>query len=134
MGSKVMQEEIFGPILPILPYETLEDALVAVNSLPRPLALYLFARDKAVENRVLARTSSGDAMLNGVVAHVANTPLPFGGNGPSGIGKSHGYAGFQAFSHRRSVMKQSRWSTTGFFYPPYTKLSQKLSEIVSKWF
>jgi len=120
-GSKVMQEEIFGPILPILPVSSMDDAVAFVNKMPKPLALYVFSNsNKTVEN-VLSSTSSGGACVNDVLLHVATSELPFGGVGNSGLGKYHGKASFEAFSNARSVFSQTNLFDLKQRYPPYDK-------------
>ncbi len=121
-GAAVMQEEIFGPILPVLEFEKLDDALALLRDRPTPLALYLFTRDRATEARVLAEARSGGACVNDVVSHMIGAGLPFGGLGESGMGSYHGRAGFEAFSHQRAVLRRATWLDTPFRYPP-----QKLS-------
>ena len=120
--APVMQEEIFGPILPVLEFAQLGDALASLRGRPTPLALYLFSHDRATQARVLAETRSGGACLNDVVSHMIGTGLPFGGLGESGLGAYHGRAGFDAFSHQRAVLRSATWLDTPFRYPP-----QKLS-------
>jgi coniferyl-aldehyde dehydrogenase len=102
---QVMQDEIFGPLLPIKPYETLNDAITFINSRPRPLALYYFGEDAAEEALVLSRTCSGGVTLNGVMGHAGTESLPFGGVGASGMGAYHGIDGFRTFSHARAVLR-----------------------------
>lgn len=127
-ASSLMNEEIFGPILPILEYENLEEALSYINSKDKPLALYLFSKNKKWIETVLSQTTSGGVCINDQIIHLANHHLPFGGVGPSGQGAYHGYAGFCEFTHFRSVMKQSTWNRgLELFYPPYTE--RKLSLI-----
>lgn len=121
-AAAVMQEEIFGPILPVLEFDQLEDALALLRDRPTPLALYVFTRDRAAEARVLAETRSGGACVNDVVSHIVGTGLPFGGLGESGMGAYHGRAGFDAFTHQRAVLRRANWLDTPFRYPP-----QKLS-------
>lgn len=116
--SPVMQEEIFGPILPVLVFEHLDEALALLKGRPTPLALYLFTRDRVTEARVLAETRSGGACVNDVVSHMIGSGLPFGGLGESGMGAYHGGAGFEAFSHRRAVLRRATWLDTPFRYPP----------------
>ena len=115
----VMQEEIFGPILPIETYATLDEAIARINDRPRPLALYYFDHNGGRAQDVLERTVSGGACVNDVVLHLANDELPFGGVGPSGMGAYHGEAGFLTFSHEKSVFYQSRFAMNGLFKPPY---------------
>ena len=121
-NAAVMQEEIFGPILPVLEFERLDEALAMLRDRPSPLALYVFTRDRATETRVLANVRSGGACVNDVVSHMIGTGLPFGGMGASGMGAYHGRASFEAFSHQRSVLRRATWLDTPFRYPP-----QKLS-------
>lgn len=116
--SPVMQEEIFGPILPVFGFDKLDDALALLRERPTPLALYVFSRDRATQTRVLAETRSGGACVNDVVSHMVGTGLPFGGLGASGMGAYHGRAGFDAFTHRRSVMRRATWVDLPFRYPP----------------
>ena len=117
----VMQEEIFGPLLPIVPYDTLDGAVDSVNRRDRPLGLYWFGTDKAEERRVLDRTISGGVTVNDVLFHVSAEDLPFGGIGPSGMGSYHGLDGFRAFSHAKAVYSQPKLDVAGIagFKPPY---------------
>ncbi len=116
--APVMQEEIFGPILPVLDFGALEDALARLRDRPTPLALYLFTRDRATQERVLAATRSGGVALNDTVLHMIGKDLPFGGLGDSGLGAYHGRASFECFTHRRSVLRQSLALDPGLRYPP----------------
>jgi len=120
---KVMQDEIFGPVLPIKSYDALDDALDYINAHDHPLGLYYFGEDKAEEARVLARTTSGGVTVNDVMFHVSMDDLPFGGIGPSGMGSYHGPEGFKAFSHARAVFRQPKLDITGLagIRPPYGK-------------
>jgi aldehyde dehydrogenase (NAD+) len=120
--AAVMQEEIFGPILPVLEFDKLDDALALLRDRPTPLALYLFTCDRATEARVLPEARSGGACVNDVVSHMIGAGLPFGGLGESGMGAYHGRAGFEAFSHQRAVLRRATWLDLPFRYPP-----QKLS-------
>jgi len=115
----VMQEEIFGPILPVVPYTDLDQAIQLINGGPKPLALYCFSNDHAVVDGVLARTISGGVTINGTLMHVAQDDLPFGGVGPSGMGAYHGHDGFIRLSHARSVFEISRFSSLDRLAPPY---------------
>lgn len=121
-NAAVMQDEIFGPILPVLGFDNLNDALALLREKPTPLALYVFTGDRATEARVLADVRSGGACVNDVVSHMIGAGLPFGGLGASGMGAYHGRAGFDTFSHRRAVLRRATWLDTPFRYPP-----QKLS-------
>jgi aldehyde dehydrogenase (NAD+) len=123
--SPLMADEIFGPILPIVTVDDIDEAISFINRRPKPLALYVFSGDSAVAERVLERTSSGGACVNDVVAHLANHELPFGGVGPSGMGAYHGRAGFETFSHRRSVLHKSTRLDVKLRYPPYDETKLK---------
>ncbi|WP_299491681.1 aldehyde dehydrogenase [Acaryochloris sp. IP29b_bin.137] len=116
----IMQDEIFGPILPILTYNRLDDALAQVNAHPKPLALYFFSRNKQKQQQVLSTTSSGGACINDTVLQFTQITLPFGGVGQSGIGSYHGKASFDTFSHRKSILKKGFWVDVSFRYAPYT--------------
>lgn len=125
--SPAMADEIFGPILPVLSVESLDDAVRFVNARPRPLALYVFGNGRAARD-VLDRTSSGGAAVNHVWMHLANPALPFGGVGASGFGAYHGVHTFEAFSHRRSVLHATTWLDPPLVYPPYTPWKTRLVE------
>ncbi len=115
---RIWREEIFGPLLPVRTYKTTDDAIGYVNDHERPLGLYYFGNDKAEEERVLTRTTSGGVTVNDVIMHVAMEDLPFGGIGPSGMGSYHGYDGFLAFSHPKAVYRQVRMDLTAMLRPP----------------
>lgn len=115
----VMQEEIFGPILPVLEYETLDEAIAQINARPKPLALYLFSKNPAAQAKVLRETTSGGVCLNDTVLQVAVSGLPFGGVGESGMGSYHGKASFDTFSHRRSVLSRPFQFTLNWRFAPY---------------
>ena len=119
LESELMQEEIFGPILPILDYANLDDAIAFINQRPKPLALYLFSNDKSKQERVLEATSSGGVCINDTIFQVGVIDLPFGGVGPSGMGAYHGKATFDTFSHYKSVLKKSFRFELNVRYPPY---------------
>jgi aldehyde dehydrogenase (NAD+) len=119
--AAVMQEEIFGPILPILPVRSVDEAIAFVNGRPKPLALYVFTGHRAVAEDVLARTSSGGACVNDAVAHLGIPDAPFGGVGESGMGSYHGRHGFDTFSHKRTVLAKSTALDLPLRYPPYTE-------------
>ncbi len=116
----VMQEEIFGPILPVIAVDSLDEAIAFVNADDKPLALYSFSGDDADHERVLAGTSSGGVCINGTLFHISNPHLPFGGVGESGMGAYHGKEGFDTFSHRRSVHERSTKVDPSLLYPPYS--------------
>jgi aldehyde dehydrogenase (NAD+) len=124
--SPVMQDEIFGPILPVIPIADAAEGIAFVNAREKPLALYVFASDASVVRTVLEGTSSGGACVNATLFHVAVAELPFGGVGESGMGAYHGKASFDVFSHAKSVLKRSTRPDPALAYPPYTESKEKL--------
>ena len=126
----VMQEEIFGPILPVIEYTELTEAIALVNAKPKPLALYFFSTDKQKQQRVLHQTSSGGACINDTVMHLAVLDLPFGGVGESGIGRYHGKAGFDTFSHQKSVLNKSFLVDVKLRYAPYLGKLKLLKSLI----
>ena len=132
---KMMQEEIFGPILPVMTYKSLNEVIHYINQNPKPLSLYLFANDQKVIEDILTKTSSGGVCINEVLLHLANHNLPFGGVNHSGIGHYHGYFGFKAFSHEKAVYQQSRFGRLFMFlYPPYSLEKLKWLKIIMRFF
>jgi len=129
-GSSLMQEEIFGPILPIRTVRSIDEAVEFVNGREKPLALYLFTRDEKVEEDVLNRTSSGGACVNGTLMHIMDARLPFGGVGPSGTGAYHGRHTFETFSHRKSVLTRGTRFDPKLMYPPY---GERLTKLVRRF-
>lgn len=129
---RLMQEEIFGPLLPILAVGGANDAIAHVNANPRPLALYWFGNDVAARDKVLAETISGGVTVNDCMWHYAQEAAPFGGVGESGMGAYHGIHGFRTFSHARTVFYQSPWSLTRLFDPPYGRRFDRLMRIVRR--
>ena len=131
---KVMQEEIFGPILPVMTYKSVDQAVDYINEHDRPLGLYYFGEDKGEQERVLTRTISGGVTTNDVIFHVSMEDLPFGGVGPSGIGSYHAIEGFREFSHARSVYHQPKIDIAklGGFKPPYGKATEKAAANMMK--
>jgi len=123
---RVMQEEIFGPILPVKSYQHVSEALSYITEHPRPLALYYFDHHSGRIDEILQSTISGGVTINDVIYHVAQNNLPFGGVGPSGMGCYHGQAGFETFSQKKSVFMQSRFSALSFLRPPYGALSERI--------
>ncbi len=117
--APVMEEEIFGPILPVLSYETLDEVKRFVNSRPKPLALYLFTRSEETERRVMEEIPFGGGCVNDTVVHLVNHSLPFGGVGNSGMGRYHGKFGFDTFTHYKGVLKKGNWLDLPVRYPPY---------------
>ena len=134
LDSNILKEEIFGPVLPIMRYKNIDEAINHINSKPKPLALYIFSQDNKTVDYILDHTESGDIAVNDVVIHVGNTNLPFGGINNSGIGKSHGYHGFMAFTHERSYFKQAKTSTISMLYPPYKNSTKSIIEKMIKYF
>ncbi len=129
----LMQREIFGPILPVISYEDLEgDVIKRINAGPRPLALYPFSNDRAVQAQLLTRVMSGGVSINDALFHVGQEELPFGGVGASGMGHYHGHEGFLTFSKLRPVFHQSRFSTAGLLAPPYGPLTDRLLKFLLK--
>lgn len=122
----LMREEIFGPLLPVVSYDSLDDAIAYVNARPRPLALYYFDDDRHRVQAVVERTTSGGVTVNDVLYHIAQHNLPFGGVGPSGMGAYHGHDGFRTFSKRKGVMVQGRWAATSMLAPPVTTKKRAL--------
>lgn len=126
----VMQEEIFGPVLPVMPYAALGETIEYVNGRDRPLALYHFTDDEQARDTVINRTTAGGMTLNDTLLHVAVEELPFGGVGPSGIGAYHGEAGFRTFSHAKSIFKQSKWNMGGAIRPPFGPRIEKIADMM----
>ncbi|MEO1394131.1 MAG: aldehyde dehydrogenase family protein [Cyanobacteria bacterium J06634_5] len=119
MSAAVMQEEIFGPILPVLIYDTLDEAIAFINQRPKPLAIYLFSTDAASQAALEAQTSSGGLCFNETISQYAMQDMPFGGVGQSGMGAAHGKAGFDTFSHYKSVLSKPKFLDIALRYPPY---------------
>ena len=132
IDSAVMKEEIFGPLMPIVTYKHLDDAISFINKREKPLALYLFSYNKKNQKRVLEETSSGALVFNDCVIHHTNPNLPFGGINNSGLGSYHGKYGFDAFSHEKAILKSSAWSPFKLMLPPYTKRKHFLVNMIKK--
>jgi aldehyde dehydrogenase (NAD+) len=128
--AKIMQEEIFGPILPILTYETREEALAIIQKNPNPLAFYVFTENKTEEDYWLTNVPSGGACVNNATMHITNHELPFGGRGFSGTGGYHGKLSFDTFTHTKSVLKTPTWIDPGFKYPPYKGKAWLLKRLI----
>jgi len=125
--SRIMEEEIFGPILPVLTYETLDQVIDIINAKPKPLALYFFGNNKRELNQIKLSTSAGGMCINDCAIQFLNINVPFGGVNNSGIGKSHGYFGFLAFSNEKPIVRQRHgFTTVKLFYPPYTSSVKRL--------
>ena len=133
--APVMREEIFGPVLPLLTFRNLDDALREIDAREKPLVLYLFTKSRRVIEDVLAKTRAGGTAINHTMLHFYQLNLPFGGIGNSGVGKGHGFFGFEAFSNARGVLEQRLpFSTIELMFPPYTKLKQKFIDLTLRWF
>ncbi len=135
LNSKVMLDEIFGPLLPIIRYNSIQEAIELINSKPKPLALYIFSEDHHFRNKLLNSTTAGSVCINECVLQFSHPNLPFGGVNNSGIGKSHGYAGFLTFSNEKPVLKQKRgFALSYFLHPPYTKPMKRIVDLMVRWF
>jgi aldehyde dehydrogenase (NAD+) len=131
--SALMEEEIFGPVLPIIPYADLHQVIAEINAAPKPLALYLWSKNSAHIEAVLSQTSSGGACVNHCVMHVAHGNLPFGGVNNSGMGSAHGVYGFKAFSHERAVLRAGWLPSIRLFFPPYSAGRARIVRWLLKW-
>jgi aldehyde dehydrogenase (NAD+) len=125
-NDEIMKEEIFGPILPVIPFTNLESVLQEIKTRPRPLALYLFSKNSALQKQILTEVSFGGGCINDVLMHICTPLLPFGGVGESGMGSYHGEAGFKTFSHFKSILKKPFWFELPIKYAPYTQLKLKI--------
>lgn len=132
--ASLLQEEIFGPILPIVTFNTMEEAVNHINAKDKPLALYIFSKNKKHVDFILNRTRAGTTAINHNLVQFLNHNLPFGGSNTSGIGKTHGFFGFQEFSNQRSVLKQHTFGAVDLLYPPFNKFKQKIVDLTIKWF
>ena len=126
----VMQDEIFGPVLPIRPYDTLDAAIDYVNDRPRPLALYFVGYEESEAEHVIAKTTSGGVCVNDTMLHVGIDDLPFGGVGPSGMGHYHGHEGFVSFSKMKPILRQARVSGTALMRPPFGRAVELLLKLL----
>lgn len=129
---KLMQEEIFGPILPVLCYETIEQALAIIHAQPRPLAFYHFDHQRQRCDYILSKITAGGVTINDCALHITQHNLPFGGVGPSGMGHYHGHAGFLTFTKQMPVFRQARWSSFWLFKPPFKTLADRALEFLTK--
>ena len=130
--AMLMQEEIFGPILPIRSYRTLDEALAYIEAHDRPLALYPFSHDRATVETILARILAGGVTVNDTLLHFAASNLPFGGIGASGMGQYHGRAGFDAMTKAMPVLWQSRWAASDLLKPPYRGLADRMVRLLAR--
>jgi coniferyl-aldehyde dehydrogenase len=126
----VMREEIFGPILPVVTYNGLDQAIAYVNARPRPLALYFFGTDAHSQRQIVERTTSGGLLINDTILHYAQDDLPFGGIGPSGMGAYHGVEGFRTMSHAKAVLQQARFNLADLFRPPFGRVYDFLLNVM----
>lgn len=133
-SSKIKKEEIFGPILAVYSFEDLNEVVNYVNEKERPLALYIFSKSKKNIDKLISETTAGGTCINHCLLHYMNSELPFGGVNNSGIGKSHGKYGFEAFSNKRAVLRQFTFSAVDLIKPPYTNFMAKLARLTVKWF
>jgi aldehyde dehydrogenase (NAD+) len=122
--AAIMQEEIFGPVLPVLQYDSQDEAVTYLRDRPKPLAMYVFSRSDQRIDDILSRTTAGGTVINNCLVHLVNPNLPFGGVGESGFGRYHGRFGFETFSHARAVLVQGKPRLSHFLYPPYARLKQ----------
>lgn len=129
---KAMQEEIFGPVLPVVTYRSIDDAIAFINARPRPLALYVFDRHSNVVDRVMQQTVAGGVTVNDTLFHIAQDDLPFGGVGPSGMGVYHGEAGFETFSKLKPVFHQAGFNGAGLLKPPYGKRFESMLKMLMR--
>jgi aldehyde dehydrogenase (NAD+) len=120
-----MKDEIFGPILPILFYENIDEMIQKVKALSKPLSLYVFSDNKVLKNKIINELSFGGGAVNDAIMHITNPNLPFGGIGDSGIGNYHGEAGFKTFSHEKSIFEKSNWFEPSIKYSPHTSSKLK---------
>ncbi|NOX17138.1 MAG: aldehyde dehydrogenase family protein, partial [Chlorobi bacterium] len=130
---KIMREEIFGPLLPMMTYSSFEEIKNIINKNRSPLSLYIFSKKKKFIDVVLKEIPAGSTAVNGTVVQFANGNLPFGGRNGSGMGKAHGYYGFKTFSNEKSSLKQTALSPLKLFYPPYTKTKERLIDFLIKY-
>jgi len=134
LDLQLMREEIFGPVLPVLPFSRLEKAVEIINQRPKPLAVYIFSHDRKNIQKISRTTGSGGVCINEVSIQFIHPNLPFGGVRESGFGNAHGYFGFKTFSHERAFLKGSRWNPLKLLYPPYNGFKEKLTDILIKYF
>ncbi|MDD4295163.1 MAG: aldehyde dehydrogenase [Candidatus Omnitrophica bacterium] len=132
MDSAIMQDEIFGPILPVIEYSDISDAVDMMNSRPKPLALYVFSKNKDIVKTIVSRTSSGGVCINDTIVHVISPNMPFGGVGASGMGAYRGKKTFDTFTHYKSILKQITLFDLPFRYPPYTKIGEKIARFIKR--
>lgn len=130
-SDEVMKDEIFGPVLPVLEFDKIEDAIKIVNEHPKPLALYIFSRSRRFQNAIIKNISAGGVCINDILSHITTENLPFGGVGNSGMGSYHGKKSFDTFTHEKSVLRKSFLVDTPIKYPPYIKLTGLMKRIIN---
>jgi aldehyde dehydrogenase (NAD+) len=131
--AAILEEEIFGPVLPVLTYDDIDEACAAIESRPTPLALYIYSKSRKRIRHITARLQSGGVSINNSVVHVSSTSLPFGGLGNSGVGVGHGEWGFREFTHYRGVYQQLIPGASELLTPPYTDFKRRLIRAVLRW-
>lgn len=131
-GDAVMQEEIFGPVMPVLTYDSLDEAIRNINSMPHPLALYIFTNDKAAAGKLTSQCGYGGGCINDTIIHLATSEMGFGGFGPSGMGSYHGKDGFDTFTHYKSIVDKKTWLDLPMRYQPYKKWNERLIHLFLK--
>lgn len=129
-----MKEEIFGPILPILTFQNVFEVIDLINKVDKPLGLYIFTEDSKFADQLIANTDSGGVCINDINLQYLHLNLPFGGIGPSGIGRTHGFYGFRSFSYERAILQQGKLSPLKLIYPPYSEMKRKLIKWIVKYF
>lgn len=132
--ADLLEKEIFGPVMPIVEYSNISEVIESINAKEKPLALYIFSKSKKNINHILANTRAGGSCINHAAVHFFNNNLPFGGSNNSGIGKGHGWYGFQAFSNARGILKQHMPNALELLLPPYNKFKQNLIDLTIKYF
>jgi aldehyde dehydrogenase (NAD+) len=133
-NSAIMQEEIFGPILPVLTYSDLEETITHVTSNGQPLAVYIFSKNRQTIQTLFSRTQSGSGGINEVIIQFIHPNLPFGGTGSSGFGKAHGFHGFKTFSNERSFIRGNRWNPLKLLFPPFKDWKRKIIDVLVRYF
>ena len=128
----VMQEEIFGPVMPVLTFNSIDEVIRNVNSMAHPLALYIFAQEKAICEKIASECGFGGGCINDVIIHLATSEMPYGGFGESGMGSYHGQKGFETFSHYKSIVDKKTWIDLPMRYQPYRRIYNKLIHIFLK--
>ena len=132
LSDAIMQEEIFGPILPIITYQTIDEAIEIIKHYEKPLALYLFSNNQEIQNKIMKECHFGGGCINDTIIHLASDELCFGGVGESGIGQYHGRYSFETFSHTKSIIKKATWIDLPFRYYPYTRIKEKFIRMFLK--